>query len=100
MAALNSKVTNFKKDIFLCREPSPPHTDANGEKRLTPLQLCLENLHRTLQRLSFVNIMFYDKFHSKKIYRGAKSQLDFILALKHIFYSNAKCYTQKYIILG
>ena len=36
--------------LFSLREPSPPPVDANGEKRLTPLQLCLENLHRTLQR--------------------------------------------------
>ncbi|XP_065064320.1 bromodomain-containing protein 7-like [Rhopilema esculentum] len=41
------------------REPSPPPVDANGEKRLTPLQLCLENLHRTLQRKDIYGIFAF-----------------------------------------
>eukprot|EP00794_Sanderia_malayensis_P018977 gene18977-20884_t len=51
---LHIKVSDLPRE-----EPPVPQTDANGEKKLSALHLCLENIHRTLQRKDTHGIFTY-----------------------------------------
>jgi len=86
------------------REPSPPSVDVNGEKRLTPLQLCLENLHRTLQRKDIYGIFAFPVTDAiaPNYSSVVTNPMDFstmMYKIEHLQYSSLEAFRDDFILM-